>query len=79
MVLVDQWFSPLYKFTGTFYNKFTNVEIKVILSYLIKILHNRHVMELGVLNMLTKTIGGYSFAQCESKTSSFGTKAGGKV
>mmetsp|Transcript_20178 Transcript_20178/g.28383 ORF Transcript_20178/g.28383 Transcript_20178/m.28383 type:complete len:266 (+) Transcript_20178:97-894(+) len=60
-----QWLSSLETFTGAFYRKFPDVEIRGLLSYIAGRLANGHVLELGVLQSLLKTAGGYGFAAPE--------------
>ena len=58
-----QWLSSLETFTGAFYKKFTDVELNGLISYLTKRLHEGHTLELGVLQGLLKTTGGYGFGK----------------
>ena len=62
---MEQWLSSIKYFTRYFYNKFNDVELQGILYYLLKRIHNRNVMELGVPHMLMNTSQGYGFSDCE--------------
>ena len=65
-VNVAQWMSSLETFAGAFYKMFTDVEIRGLLSYFTKRLHQGHNLELGVLRSLLKMAGGYGFADAEA-------------
>jgi len=64
-----QWLSSLETFAGAFYKKFPDVELNGLISYIIKRLNEGHSLELGVLQALLKTAGGYGFASAESTAS----------
>ena len=65
-VNVAQWLSSLETFAGAFYKMFTNVEIRGLLVYFTKRLHDGYCLELGVLRSLLKMAGGYGFADADS-------------
>ena len=62
----EQWLASLETFTGAFYKKFPNVELRGILVYLTKRFKSGQVSELGVLRSLIKTCGGYGFVDYDS-------------
>lgn len=64
-----QWLSSLETFTGAFYKRFPEVEIRGLLSYMMKRVQGGHTLELGVLLSLFKVAGGYGFADTESTVS----------
>jgi THO complex subunit 2 len=61
-----QWLSSLETFTGAFFKSFTSVELKGIMSYLMKRLKDGHHLELGVFQSLLKMAGGYGFTDAGS-------------
>ncbi len=63
---VAQWLSSLETFAGAFYKMFTAVEIRGLLAYFTKRLHEGYCLELGVLRSLLKMAGGYGFADSDS-------------
>lgn len=62
----EQWLASLETFTGAFYKKFPDVEIRGLLSYIRQRLQEGHASELGVLRSLIKTAGGYGFVDYDS-------------
>ena len=65
----EQWLASLETFTGAFYRKFPDVELKGILFYLTKRFQEGESSELGVLRSLIKTVGGYGFVDYDSTAS----------
>lgn len=72
MLIIDdgistaQWLSSLATFIGAFYRKFPHVEVRGLLSHMVKKISEGSVVELCVLQSLLKTAGGYGFADCSS-------------
>jgi len=64
-----QWLSSLETFTGAFYKRFQDVELRGLLAYLTRRLHEGYTLELGVLLSLVKMAGGYGFMDSESTAS----------
>jgi len=64
-----QWLSSLETFTGAFYKRFTDVELRGLLTYFTRRLHGGHTLELGALQSLVKMAGGYGFVDSESTAS----------
>eukprot|EP00571_Detonula_confervacea_P014189 CAMPEP_0172308820 /NCGR_PEP_ID=MMETSP1058-20130122/9299_1 /TAXON_ID=83371 /ORGANISM="Detonula confervacea, Strain CCMP 353" /LENGTH=1849 /DNA_ID=CAMNT_0013021327 /DNA_START=27 /DNA_END=5573 /DNA_ORIENTATION=+ len=62
----EQWLASLETFTGAFYKKFPNVELRGILVYITKRFKEGQNSELGVLRTLIKTAGGYGFVDYDS-------------
>lgn len=62
----EQWLASLETFTGHFYKKFPDVELKGILVYLTRRFKEGQSSELGVLRSLIKTVGGYGFVDYDS-------------
>jgi THO complex subunit 2 len=62
----EQWLTSLETFTGAFYKKFPDVELRGLLSYITQRLKEGHATELGVLRSLIKTAGGYGFVDYDS-------------
>ena len=62
----EQWLASLETFTGAFYKKFPDVELRGILIYLTQRFQEGEVSELGVLRSLIKTAGGYGFVDYDS-------------
>ncbi|KAL9187407.1 hypothetical protein ACHAXT_001510 [Thalassiosira profunda] len=62
----EQWLASLETFTGAFYKKFPDVELRGILVYLTKRFKDGHGSELGVLRSLIKTAGGYGYVDYDS-------------
>jgi len=62
----EQWLSSLETFTGTFYKKFPDVELRGILIYITTRFKQGQSSELGVLRSLIKTVGGYGFVDYDS-------------
>jgi len=56
-----QWLSSLETFTGAFYKRFPDVELRGMLAYFMRRLHQGQILELGVLQSLLKMAGGYGF------------------
>jgi THO complex subunit 2 len=65
----EQWLASLETFTGAFYKKFPEVELRGILIYLTTRFKDGHASELGVLRSLIKTAGGYGFVDFDSTAS----------
>ena len=64
---MTQWMLSLEIFTGAFYNNFPDVEIWGIISYPIKQTCSMHILDLGVLCMMSKNLGGFTAFQTLSK------------
>jgi THO complex subunit 2 len=64
-----QWLSSLETFTGAFYKRFPDVELRGLLAYLTRRLHEGYTLELGILQSLVKMAGGYGFMDSESTAS----------
>lgn len=64
-----QWLSSLETFTGAFYRRFPEVELRGLLSYVMRRVQGGFTLELGVLLSLLKTAGGYGFSDVESTAS----------
>lgn len=62
----EQWLSSLETFTGAFYKKFPDVELRGILIYITTRFKQGQSSELGVLRSLIKTVGGYGFVDYDS-------------
>ncbi|KAL7538480.1 hypothetical protein ACHAXR_008594 [Thalassiosira sp. AJA248-18] len=62
----EQWLASLETFTGAFYKKFPDVELRGILAYITKRFKEGQASELGVLRSLIKTVGGYGFVDYDS-------------
>ena len=62
----EQWLASLESFTGAFYLKFPDVELRGILVYLTDQFKQGIPSELGVLRSLIKTAGGYGFVDYDS-------------
>ena len=62
----EQWLASLETFTGAFYKKFPDVELRGLLIYITQRLQEGHASELGVLRSLIKTAGGYGFVDYDS-------------
>jgi len=78
-VNVSQWLQSLESFTGAFYKRFPFIEMRGILSYLMRRLKDGHVMELGVLRTLLKTSGGWAFADYAPVASMSATQLEGRA
>lgn len=65
----EQWLASLETFTGAFYKKFPDVELRGILVYLTSRFRDGKSSELGVLRSLIKTAGGYGFVDYDSTAS----------
>jgi len=65
----EQWLASLETFTGAFYKKFPDVELRGILIYLTARFRDGESSELGVLRSLIKTAGGYGFVDYDSTAS----------
>eukprot|EP00986_Skeletonema_menzelii_P019154 scaffold27070_cov147-Skeletonema_menzelii.AAC.17 len=65
----EQWLASLETFTGAFYKKFPDVELRGILIYLAARFKDGESSELGVLRSLIKTAGGYGFVDYDSTAS----------
>ena len=65
----EQWLASLETFTGAFYKKFPDVELRGILIYLTTRFKDGESSELGVLRSLIKTAGGYGFVDFDSTAS----------
>ena len=65
----EQWLASLETFTGAFYKKFPDVELRGILIYLAARFRDGESSELGVLRSLIKTAGGYGFVDYDSTAS----------
>mmetsp|Transcript_4637 Transcript_4637/g.7135 ORF Transcript_4637/g.7135 Transcript_4637/m.7135 type:complete len:1629 (-) Transcript_4637:94-4980(-) len=65
----EQWLASLETFTGAFYKKFPDVELRGILVYLTSRFRDGESSELGVLRSLIKTAGGYGFVDYDSTAS----------
>ena len=65
----EQWLTSLETFTGAFYKRFPDVELRGLLSYIAQRLQDGEASELGVLRSLIKTAGGYGFVDYDSTSS----------
>jgi hypothetical protein len=65
----EQWLASLETFTGAFYKKFPDAELRGILIYLTTRFKDGISSELGVLRSLIKTAGGYGFVDFDSTAS----------
>lgn len=65
----EQWLASLETFTGAFYKRFPDVELRGLLSYITQRLQEGETSELGVLRSLIKTAGGYGFVDYDSTSS----------
>ena len=65
----EQWLASLETFTGAFYKKFPDVELRGLLSFITQRLKEGDASELGVLRSLIKTAGGYGFCDYDSTSS----------
>lgn len=74
----EQWLASLETFTGAFYKKFPDVELRGILVYLTKRFKEGQVSELGVLRSLIKTAGGYGFVDYDSTAALSGLQLDGR-
>ena len=74
----EQWLASLETFTGAFYKKFPNVEVRGILIYLAARFKDGESSELGVLRSLIKTVGGYGFVDFDSTASLSGLQLDGR-
>jgi THO complex subunit 2 len=65
----EQWLASLETFSGAFYKKFPDVELRGVLLYLTSRFKDSEASELGVLRSLIKTAGGYGFVDFDSTAS----------
>ena len=78
-VNVSQWLQSLESFIGALYKHFPFLEMGGIMSYLMERVSTGHVMELGVLRMLLKEAGGWSFADYAPAASLSSTQLDGRA
>jgi len=62
----EQWLTSLETFTGAFYKRFPDVELRGLLFYVMERMKEGVTSELGVLRSLIKTAGGYGFVDYDS-------------
>lgn len=60
-VHASQWLQSLESFTGTFYKRYPHVEFQGLVTYLRRRLEEGQVIELGMLQALLTTVGGFKF------------------
>ncbi len=73
-----QWLASLETFTGAFYKRFPDVELRGLLAYFTRRLHGGQILELGVLQSLIKMAGGYGFVDSGSSASLSGVQLDGR-
>ncbi len=72
-----QWLSSVEQFIGVFYNKFPEVELRGLLTFVISRLENKNMLELGIVNALLSKMGGLETSVSSLSSHQLEGRAGG--